>query len=55
MLYLRILDNEMSRGEYERNQRRREQHLNEGHISIIAAEYLRERIGVMYTESPRSA
>lgn len=50
---LRILDNKMSGGQYEGNQRGREQHLNKCHISIIAAEYLREGLCVVDPESAR--
>ena len=51
--YLCVLYYEMPRREYKRNERCGEEHLNKGDISIIAAEYLRKWIGMVYAEAFR--
>ena len=41
----------MSRGEDESDKRGGEEHLDDGDVAIIAAEYLRERVGMIDAES----
>ena len=43
----------MSRRKNESYQRRREQHLNNGNVTLIATEDFGERIGVIYSEAFR--
>jgi hypothetical protein len=45
---LRVCYDEPSRREYERDERRAEEHLDDGNVSLLVLENLSERIAIVY-------